>query len=135
MVQRALSASRDKVGSGPCAQEVINALLFMMANALPVAMVIGLQVEEDSPIPENHIALFRDGDMTGRIVTASLVKFCIQILLSIDPSKLGGKLSCDGHMLLEGRMSCDSHMLFILLPPWSSSPEGTVRESNVLPLP
>jgi integrator complex subunit 1 len=89
MVQRALSASRDKVGSGPCAQEVINALLFMMANALPVAMVIGLQVEEDSPIPENHIALFRDGDMTGRIVTASLVKFCIQILLSIDPSKLG----------------------------------------------
>ena len=105
MLQRAMS-SRGSVGAQLStqevdSQEVVKALLSMMANAVPVAMVIGLQVTEDSPIPDNHIALFQNGDKTGRIVMASLVKFCVQVLSSIDPLKLEGRVSCDSHMIVD----------------------------------
>ena len=72
--------------------EVAGALLGMVANALRVAMVTGLPVVRGDPIPDNHVAVFRECEAPqGRILLVSLLRFCVLLLFTVEEPMLGGE--------------------------------------------
>ena len=64
----------------------------MVANALRIAMVTGLPVVRGDPIPENHVAVFRECEAPqGRILLVALLRFCVLLVSIVEEPVLAGE--------------------------------------------
>ena len=94
MLEKALRGQQDPAAESVPVNtaEVAGALLGMVANALRVAMVTGLPVVKGDPIPDNHVAIFREYEAPqGRILLLSLLRFCVYLLSIVEEPLLGGE--------------------------------------------
>ena len=116
MLEKALGGQQDPgAESVPVnTAEVAGSLLGMVANALRVAMVTGLPVVKGDPIPDNHVAIFREHEAPqGRILLVSLLRFCVFLLSIVEEPLLGG----------EGRMQrIEGYIGLLQLLPASAHP-------------